>query len=68
MFGYMLSMVLMAGIGAAMLLKPHFFWEISHFFTTEGGKPTDLYLTFVRISGSILIGLAVGTLAVLLLY
>lgn len=62
MLGYLLCLLLLAVLGVAMMAKPRFFREIAHCFTTEGGRPTDWYLTVTRISGGVFVLLATGAL------
>lgn len=34
-----------------MIFKPELLWKIEHFFSVKSGKPTDLYLVLLRITG-----------------
>lgn len=51
-----------------MIFRPHFFWTVSHWLSVRDGEPTDLYIWFVRISGSIFLVLAVVVIGILLFY
>lgn len=53
MIGYILILILFALLGIAMIFRPHFFWTVSQWLSVRDGEPTDLYIWFVRISGSI---------------
>lgn len=47
--------------GLFVFLKPEKMWKIQNRFMTEGGGPTQFYLTFARIVGAVaaLIGILV---------
>lgn len=68
MIGYIFILILLALLGAAMILRPHFFWTVSHWLSVKDGEPTDLYIWFVRISGGVFILLAVAVIGILLFY
>ncbi len=68
MIGYILILILFALLGIAMIFRPHFFWTVSHWLSVRDGEPTDLYIWFVRISGSIFLVLAVVVIGILLFY
>ena len=51
-----------------MIFRPHFFWTVSQWLSVRDGEPTDLYIWFVRISGSIFLVLAVVVIGILLFY
>lgn len=68
MIGYILILILFALLGIAMIFRPHFFWTVSQWLSVRDGEPTDLYIWFVRISGSIFLVLAVVVIGILLFY
>lgn len=50
-----LWLVLVFILGIMMLIVPNLLWEIEHIFTVKKGKPTELYLTLMRIGGTFFI-------------
>jgi len=60
--------ILLVVVGTFFIIKPNTVWKYNHFFTVENGEPTDLYIIFVRISGIILVILALILLGVILFY
>ena len=62
---FVFEMILLLGAGIFFILRPYTAWKISHWFSVDGGAPTERYLLFVRISGALFVLLAVGMLGVL---
>ena len=41
--------------GMFFIIKPYTVWKYNHYFSVKYGEPTRLYIVFVRISGVILL-------------
>ena len=50
-FQVIIAILFLIGAGILMIGKPEVFWKIEHFLTVREGKPSDLYLASVRVSG-----------------
>ena len=50
-FQVIIAIVFLFAVGILMIGKPEVFWKIEHFLTVREGKPSELYLAIVRISG-----------------
>ncbi len=55
--------LLLVVLGLVNLIKPKFVWYINHGFAIKEATPSDGYLTFVRVSGVLL--LIVGVIVIL---
>ena len=45
-----------------MLWKPELLWRIEHMLTVKHGKPTELYLAFMRVGGAFVLAASVCVL------
>lgn len=43
-------------LGISCLRYPEFFWKLQHYFSVEGGQPSEFYFILAKIVGIVLIG------------
>lgn len=55
-----LYVVILLVLGGLMVAKPEFLWKLEHLLTVKDGEPTELYLTFMRLSGGFFVVAAIG--------
>ena len=59
-----LLVVILIGIGIAMLRNPEAMWKFQTAFTVRGGEPTDLALIAIRVEGALFALVGAGVLIV----
>jgi hypothetical protein len=57
-----LDILILLILGNLMLWKPELLWRIEHMLTVKHGKPTELYLAFMRVGGAFVLAASVCVL------
>ena len=51
----MLISIIFLAVGILFMLKPDLIWRIEHFWDTEGGHPSDMFIRYIKLVGGIAI-------------
>lgn len=61
---FILFELFMTCCGVGFLFKPEVMWKIQHILDVKGGAPTEWYLFRARVTGAVMLVIAVGGLIV----